>query len=139
MKKKTTKSNESPYSKVFGHKAFKNSTGSSANQLLGFTALYDTESNWMNKEELLDKIAQLSPAPHNIFSDKEGYLLRFELDKPIDIEDEGHENKLKKSILNFLEESHVAIASLQEMEVGRWEAHLVLLDDDGEVIEWLQV
>lgn len=131
-----TKSNISSYSKIFGHKVFKDSISRSGNQFLAFTALFDIEENGMSNEELLDKIAELSPSPHNIFTDKDGYLLRFEIDKPFDIEDEEHGNKIRESILNFLEENNVVVGKLQEMEIGKWEEHLVLLDDDGEVIEW---
>lgn len=126
------KSNTSPYSKIFGNKSIKKGTCRSENQLLGFTVLYDADANRMNREELLDKIAELSPSPHNIFHDKEGYLLRFELDKTFDVEDEAHENLLRESILNFLEKNNVVAGKLQEMEIGKWETNLVLLDDDDD-------
>lgn len=65
-----------------------------------------------------------------------GYII-FELDKPFDVEDEKPENMLLESILNFFEENNIVAGKLREIEIGKREAHLVLLDDDGEVIEWI--
>jgi hypothetical protein len=123
-----TKSNVNPYSKIFGLTVFKSSTGGAKNQLLGFTVFYDAEVNRMSMDELLDKITGLLPSPHSIFQDKEGYLLRFELDNPFDIEVAEQENELRERILNFLEKDGVVRGKFQEMEIGKWETHLVLLD-----------
>lgn len=138
MEKRITRSNANPYSKIFGKETCESSTSETSNQPLGFTAYYDAKGNRMSRDKLLDSIAEISPSPKNIFPDNDGYLLRFELDEPFDIVDEEHEKKLQQSILNFLEDNEVVTGKLQEMEIGKWEAHLVLLDDDGEVIEWLE-
>jgi len=128
--------NTSTYSnlKIFILKASKDSIGKSVNQLLGFTAIFDAEGNKVSMDELIDKIAELSPSPQSIFQYKGGYLLRFEFDKPFDVADKEHENELREGILNFLEENGVVRGILQELEIGKWEEHSVQLDFSG-VIE----
>jgi hypothetical protein len=137
MKIRETKFNTNPYCEIFRGEISECRTNDNDNKLLGFTVYYSTKNNEMSKNELLDKIVELSPPPHGIFEDKEGYLLRFELLEPIAIADDGHEDKLRESILRFLEENTIVQGSFQEMDIGRLVVESVQLDDGCEVIECL--
>ena len=95
MEKRETKFNTNPYREIFRDVVSECPTNESNNTLLGFTVYYDAKDNKMRKRELLDKIVELSPPPHVIFEDKEGYLLRFELIEPIVIADDEYEDKLQ--------------------------------------------
>jgi hypothetical protein len=136
MTKRETKPHESPYGIIFGQKFCGGITRDTECQLLAFTAYFDIRRNNLNRKELLDKIAEISPSPHSIFQDEDGYLLRFELDKSIDVANEEHEEMLQQSILKFLEENDVVTGELQEMEIGRWDSNPILINKDGEVIQW---
>ena len=137
MKKRETKFNTNPYCEIFRDVVNEYPTNDSNNKLLEFTVYYSIKNNRMSKGKLLDRIVELSPPPHSIYADKEGFLIRFELLEPIVIEDDEHEEKLRGSILRFFEENTIVQGKLQEMELVRWGIESVEVDDDCEVIECL--
>lgn len=136
MKKRETQFNTNPYCEIFRGVVSDCHTNASDNKLLGFTVYYNAKDNKMSNGELLDWIMELSPPPHSVYPDKEGFLARFELDNPFGVEDEEHEKSLRERIVKFFEDCNIAKGILQEIEIGIWDSRLILIDDASEVREW---
>lgn len=89
-------------------------------QLIAFVAQYKV-TDTIDRGQLIEKICNLIPSPHNIFQAEEGYLCRFELDINVPVETEEQEEALEITARKFVEHNSELKGEFQYLEIGRWE------------------
>lgn len=89
-------------------------------QLIAFVGQYKV-TDTIDRVQLIEKICNLTPSPHNIFHDEEGYLCRFELDINVPVETEEQQEALEIAARKFVEHNSELKGEFQYLEIGRWE------------------